>query len=117
MKRFLRVTTIVLYLLLGTGTISAVLTPVDAFAQEELSRKVKNKVPPIYPDIARRMNISGTVRVSVVVTQNGTVRSTKVLGGHPLLIGAATEALKKWKFEPATEESTGVVEFKFAPQD
>jgi len=40
-----------------------------------------------------------------------------VVGGHPLLVNAAMDAIKKWKFEPAPEESTGIVEFKFQPQD
>jgi TonB family protein len=106
-----------LFLFLASGLVNTVLSPAPAFAQEELSRKVKSKVAPAYPDIARRMSISGVVKVSVVVTPSGTVRSTKVLGGHPLLVTAAMDALKKWKFEPASEESTGVVEFKFQPQD
>jgi outer membrane biosynthesis protein TonB len=49
------------------------------------------------------------------VAQNGTVKSTKVVGGHPLLVNAATDAVRKWKFEPAAEETTGIVEFKFDP--
>ena len=112
-----RALAVVLYLLLGVGTFTVVFSPAPAFAQEELSRKVKSKVSPLYPEIARRMNIAGTVKVSVVVTPSGAVRSTKVLGGHPLLVTAAMDALKKWKFEPASEESTGVVEFEFKPQD
>ncbi|MBZ5650866.1 MAG: energy transducer TonB [Acidobacteriia bacterium] len=84
---------------------------------EELSRKAKTKVAPIYPDVARRMNVSGTVRLSVVVAPNGTVRSSKVIGGHPVLVNAAMDAMKQWKFEPAPTESSGIVEFKFQPQD
>lgn len=95
----------------------AVLHPASAVAQEELTRKVKYRVSPVYPDIARRMNISGVVKVAVVVAPNGNLRSTKVVGGHPLLVTAALEALRKWKFESAPEESSGVVEFKFQPQD
>ncbi|HKS75150.1 MAG TPA: energy transducer TonB [Terriglobales bacterium] len=91
--------------------------PVRVFAQEELSRKAKVKVAPVYPDIAKRMNITGSVKVIVVVAPNGTIKSTKVVGGHPLLVTAALDALKKWKFETAPEESTGIVEFKFMPQD
>jgi TonB family protein len=83
--------------------------------QEELTRKVKSKVAPVYPELARRMSISGVVKVQVVVAQNGTVKSTKIVGGHPLLVNAATDAVKKWKFEPASEETTGIVEFKFDP--
>jgi protein TonB len=91
--------------------------PTPAYAQDELSRKVKSKVSPVYPDIARRMSISGVVKVVVVVAPNGAVKSTKVVGGHPILVNAAMDALKKWKFEPSSEESTGTVEFKFQPME
>ena len=84
---------------------------------EELSRKAKTRVAPIYPDVARRMNIAGTVRLVVVVSPNGTVKSSKPVGGHPLLVSAAMDAIKRWKFESAPTESSGVVEFKFQPQN
>jgi TonB family protein len=63
------------------------------------------------------MNITGTVKVMVVVAPNGNLRSSKAVGGHPLLVNAAMDAIKKWKFESATDESSGIVEFKFQPQD
>lgn len=96
--------------------VATTLSPTPMHAQEELARKVKNKVAPVYPDIARKMSISGTVKVVVVVAPNGNLKSTKLVGGHPLLVNAAMDALKQWKFEPASEESTGTVEFKFQPQ-
>jgi TonB family protein len=83
----------------------------------EITRKVKTRVTPIYPEIARRMNISGVVKLVVVVAPNGTVKSTKVMGGHPLLVTAAEDAVKKWKFEPAAQEDSGVVEFTFRPDN
>lgn len=86
-------------------------------AQGELARKTKTKVAPVYPPLARKMNITGTVKVLVVVSPNGGLKDTKVVGGNPLLVNAAMDALKKWKFEPADSESTGTVEFKFEPQD
>ena len=91
--------------------------PLPAVAQGELTRKAKTKVAPVYPDLARRMNITGTVKVLVVVSPNGALKDTKIVGGNPLLVNAAMDALKKWKFEPADSESTGTVEFKFQPQD
>jgi TonB family protein len=91
--------------------------PLPAMAQAELTRKTKTKVSPAYPALARRMNITGTVKVLVVVSPSGNLKDTKVVGGNPLLINAAMDALKKWKFEPADSESTGTVEFKFQPQD
>lgn len=104
--------------LAGTAAFSplAAQTP-SAQAHEELTRKTRTRVAPVYPDVARRMSITGTVKVLVVVAPNGNLRSTKVVGGHPLLVNAAMDAIKKWKFQPAPEESTGIVEFKFQPQD
>ena len=86
-------------------------------AQEELPRKVKIRVPATYPKIARRMNITGVVKIAVVVAPDGEVKSTKVMGGHPLLVNAALDAVKKWRFEPAAQQDTGIVEFKFRPED
>jgi TonB family protein len=84
-------------------------------AQGEIVRRAKSRVQPVYPDLARKMNITGTVKVEVVVAPNGTVKDAKVVGGHPVLASAALDAIKKWRFEPATMESTGVVDFKFEP--
>ena len=102
---------------------SAIVCPPAAMAQgeeakmEELSRKVKTKVAPAYPEIARRMSITGTVKLSVVVMPNGTVKSSKAVGGHPVLVNAAIDAIKQWRFESAPTESSGIVEFKFQPQN
>jgi TonB family protein len=102
-----------LFLLLGLTALAVGLEPLPAFGQDELKRKVETKVAPVYPDLARRMNIAGTVKVIVVVAPNGTLKTTRVLGGNPVLVNAAVDALKKWKFEPASQDSTGTVEFKF----
>lgn len=104
-------------LLAFAATAAAMFQPLPALAQGELARKTKTKVSPTYPDLARRMNITGTVKVLVVVTPSGNLKDTKVVGGNPLLVNAAMDALKKWKFEPADTESSGTVEFKFQPQN
>jgi TonB family protein len=46
---------------------------------------------------------------------NGSVKDAKVMGGHPVLVNAAMDAVKKWRFEAGPGESTGVVEFRFDP--
>jgi len=91
---------------------SAVMVSATPSAMAE-DRKVKSKVSPAYPELARRMNVSGTVRVEITITPAGSVKSAKALGGHPLLIDSAIDAVKKWKFEPATEETTQVIAFDF----
>lgn len=91
------------------------------FAQQsntdESKRKVKNKVAPVYPELARRMNVGGKVKIEVVITPEGKVRSTRVIGGHPLLVQACQDAVKDWKFFPAPEETTQIVEFDFSPPE
>ena len=89
--------------------------PVAGLAQEGMDRKVKSRVSPIYPEIARKMGLTGSVKLQLVVAANGVVKETKVIGGHPILVNAATEAVKKWRFETASAESTGTVEFRFDP--
>lgn len=69
------------------------------------SRKHKSNPPPEYPELARKMNISGTARVLVTVAPDGSVTSVKELGGNPVLVAALVKAAKKWKYEPADRES------------
>ena len=84
-------------------------------ATGELTRRVKSKVSAVYPELARKMNLAGTVKVQVVVAPNGTVKEAKIVGGHPVLANAALDAVRKWRFEPAAVENTGIVDFKFEP--
>ena len=80
---------------------------------DEGKRKVKTKTSPSYPEIARRMNVSGKVKIEVIITPDGHVRSTRVIGGHPLLVQVCEDSVKEWKFFPAPEETTQVIEFDF----
>jgi TonB family protein len=80
---------------------------------DESKRKVKTKTAPVYPELAKRMSVSGKVKIEVVITPDGHVKSTRVVGGHPLLVQACQDAVKEWKFVAAPEETTQVVEFEF----
>jgi TonB family protein len=88
-----------------------------AFAQqtvvEEGKRKVKSKVLPATPDLARRMGITGKVKIEVVIAPDGHVKTSRAVGGHPVLVQACLDAVKDWKFESAPEETTQMVEFEF----
>lgn len=88
-----------------------------ARGQEAISRKPKSKVAPVYPELAKRMNIAGVVKVLITVTPSGSVKDAKLVGGHPVLANAALDAVRKWRFEAAPEESTGIVEFRFDPAE
>jgi len=80
---------------------------------DEGKRKVKTKVNPQFSDLARRLNVSGRVKIEVVIANDGHVKSSKALGGHPLLVQSCVDAVRDWKFEPAPEETTQVIEFEF----
>lgn len=95
-------------------TLFAALAALTAGAQQT-ERRIKNKVSPTYPELARKMGLAGVVKLEVTVAPNGVVKDTKVIGGNPILVNAATDAVKKWRFEAANDESTQVVEFKFDP--
>jgi len=95
-------------------TVSGTFLPAG-LAQNGTDRKVKSKVTPVYPEIARKMGLTGNVKLQLVVAPNGEVKETKVIGGHPILVNAAVDAVKKWRYETASAESTGTVEFRFDP--
>jgi protein TonB len=86
----------------------------SSFAQT-VTRKVKNRVEPVYPDLARRNNNSGSARVELLIAPDGKVKDVKVLGGNPVLVQAVTAAVVKWKYEPAAEESSVIIKFDFNP--
>jgi TonB family protein len=79
------------------------------------ARKVKSRVEPVYPELAKRNNISGSARVELLVAPDGRVKDVKVLGGNPVLVQAVMAAVVKWKYEPAAEESSVIVKFDFNP--
>jgi TonB family protein len=87
----------------------------SAWGQEEMTRKVKSRIAPTYPELAKRLSIRGVVRVQVTVAPNGTVKNVTLVGGHPVLANAALDAVKKWRYEARNEETTGIVEFHFDP--
>jgi len=76
-------------------------------------RKVKTSVKPDYPQIARQMRVTGTVRLEATVAPDGKVRDTKVIGGSPLLVQEAVTAVKKWKYEETSKETVENVEVVF----
>lgn len=111
----LRVRSIGLVVALVLST-SAVLVP-KALAQsapvDTAKRKVKTRIVPDFPPLAKQMNVTGKVKIEVTISSDGRVTSTKVVGGSPLLVGSALDAIKKWRFESAPKESTEIIEFDF----
>src|SRR5689334_6056619 len=80
---------------------------------EGSQRQVVREQLPEYPVMLKKMGIGGTVRVSALVAADGSVRGTKIDGGNPMLAEFATNAVKKWKYAPAAQQSSESIEFNF----
>ena len=78
------------------------------------NRAVKSRTAPVYPEIARRMRISGEVRLQVTVDPDGRVTDVKKVSGNSMLSTAAEDAVRKWRFEPGPATSTVDVILNFA---
>jgi len=103
----------VLYVgLLTLGIAVFVFEPTIA-AQEKSDRKVVNKVEPIYPPIAGHLRLTGTVKMVLHVSPEGKVASLHTVGGNPILVTAAEDAVKQWKYEVASKESSEVATITF----
>lgn len=77
------------------------------------TRKSVKTVPPVYPAIASKMRIEGTVKLDVTIDPDGSVEDVKVVSGHQLLTAAAIEAVKKWRYEPGEGKITQSVNVEF----
>jgi len=64
--------------------------------------KLVNKVQPLYPPLARQTRISGTVRLHAIIAKNGSVEQLEVISGHPLLVQAALDAVRQWRYQATT---------------
>jgi TonB family protein len=105
------------FVLLLLGVLATV-QPKVCFAQDEQSanaRKVISRVTPVYPQVARTMKLSGTVKLEVLVQANGSVKSAEVKGGNPVLSQSAQNAVRGWKWEKADHQTTEQVECYFSP--
>ena len=78
------------------------------------SRAIKQRVAPQYPEIAKRLHVSGSVKIEATVNADGAVTATKTLTGNRMLSTAAEDAVHHWKFVSAAEGSVVEVEVNFA---
>ena len=91
----------------GTGRVAAPLAPKEnkPRAPVRLGGRVRaprqiHRVEPQYPSLARQTHLSGTVIIDAVLDESGNVVEMKIVSGHPLLLQAALDAVRQWKYEP-----------------
>lgn len=63
-------------------------------------RKLMQRVQVVYPQRALAARISGSVRLTALIDKNGEATELHLLSGHPLLVRAAAEAVRKWRYRP-----------------
>jgi TonB family protein len=83
-------------------------------ASSDSVRRILRQTAPAYPELAKKMSLGGTVKVVALVMASGDVKSVEPVGGSPVLIKAAEEAVAKWKFAPGGE-SKEIIELHFTP--
>lgn len=107
MRRFFKVGTALVLVFLSLFAVS------QETSSASPGRKLVLRTAPVYPELAKRMHIQGVARVEAIVRPNGTVKSTRLVGGNPVLADAAIAAVGKWKFVPADSETTEIVQVAF----
>ncbi len=57
-------------------------------------------VAPEYAKKAKKEHVEGAVRVHVIIAKDGSVKNLTVISGDPLLVDAALEAVRQWRYQP-----------------
>jgi len=70
--------------------------------------KLISSMAPVYPAMAKTQRISGAVTIDALIDANGRVTTMKVISGPALLQEAAKDALKQWRYQPATLDGKAV---------
>jgi periplasmic protein TonB len=58
------------------------------------------RLQPMYPILARQARIQGTVELRAVISKSGTIENLTIIRGHAMLVTAAVEAVKQWRYRP-----------------
>jgi len=80
-------------------------------------RKLITELTPAYPPLARKLKLTGTVKMIALVAADGHVLQTHLLGGNPLLAKAAEEAITKTKWQAHSTETKELIEVRFQAND
>jgi periplasmic protein TonB len=95
------------------GVIGSIITPhtMTAVPKLEPPKRVRvsqgvtqgmlvRRIEPPYPKIALAARITGAVQLKAIIGKDGVIRELEVVSGHPMLIPAALDAVKQWRYRP-----------------
>jgi hypothetical protein len=80
-------------------------------------RKIVSRASVVYPKIALQMRLQGTVKITATVAPNGKVVKTELIGGSPVFVPYALDAVALMKWESAGTETKEVLEIDFIPSN
>jgi TonB family protein len=115
-NQFKRILGLCLLAVLAAGIGGTIFLKAQVADIAETKRKVRVLAKPQYPELARKMNLCGVVKVDVTIGADGKVKRTHVVGGHPVFAAEAEKAAMQSEFEPGPRETSEIIEFKFASQ-
>jgi TonB family protein len=95
------------------GAVLALFIALALPARAADARAIKSRVTPIYPEIAKRLRISGVVKLEATVDESGKVTDVKTLSGNQMLAMAAQDAVRKWKYESGSGSATVDIDINF----
>jgi TonB family protein len=104
-------------LLLARGLVVLCALCAGAAFAAPTQRAIVSRISPTYPELARRMHVSGKVVLLVSIQPDGKVSGTKVESGHALLAPAAQDAVSRWRFAPAPEASESEIDVNFTGEN
>jgi protein TonB len=58
------------------------------------------RVQPVYPTPARNARIQGKVLLQAIISREGKIEQLQVISGHPMLVSAALDAVRQWRYRP-----------------
>jgi periplasmic protein TonB len=77
-------------------------------SKEEITALVVKKVPPEYPEAAKKAHIKGHVILKAIIGKDGDVENLQIVSGPPELAPASIEAVKQWKYRPYLQQGKPV---------
>jgi TonB family protein len=94
------------------GALLAAVLPLGLSSQEAELKPLK-KTLPAYPEVLRKMGISGTVRLRLTIASDGSVKDVEILGGGAIFAEAATKAVRQWRYPPGARDRVAEVSAEF----